>query len=169
MKEGSNIILRKAEVRDVERILSWENDTQNWLVSNTVTPFTSEQIQDFIENGMDIYESGQLRFVIEIQNEEIVGCVDLFDFDPKNGRVGIGVLVDEKHRGKGIAKEALRTTIEYCFDTLEVRCIHAEVLENNLASRSVFETCGFTVSGVKKEWLWDGQSYLNQVFYQRFK
>ena len=33
-----------------------------------------------------------------------LGCIDLFDFDPVNMRVGVGVLIDPQFRGKRLRK-----------------------------------------------------------------
>ena len=42
----------------------------------------------------DIYEVKQLRLVICVsENDKAIGFIDLFDFDPKNQRVGIGIVI----------------------------------------------------------------------------
>jgi diamine N-acetyltransferase len=166
MLKGEKIALRAAEPSDVDVIYSWENDPENWLVSNTVAPYSKHQILQFIEDANDIFASNQLRLIISNHQQEAVGCMDLFDFDHKNKRVGLGVLVDENHRGKGYAQEALLLTINYCFNLLEVHSLYAEVLSSNKSSQRLFESAGFIQTGIKKEWLWAGQDYVDQIFYQ---
>lgn len=165
---GEHILLDFPQHTDVDTLTIWENDPRNWLVSDTVAPFSRKQIEAFIEENNDIYESGQLRFMIRFKNSnESVGCVDLYNFDPKNKRVGVGVLIDEKHRGKGMAKEALKLLVSFCFEELEAHCIYAEVLSTNISSRNLFESLNFSCNGTRKEWLWDGSGYQDQLFYQK--
>lgn len=166
MLKGEVVELRAAEPADVDQIFKWENDPDNWLVSNTIAPYSKHQILQFIESANDIFASNQLRLMIALHSGEIVGCVDLFDFDPKNKRAGLGVLIDPIYRGKGYAREALQLTINYGFNLLELHGFYAEVLSTNEASQRLFEHVGFVQTGVKKQWLWAGKNYVDQLFYQ---
>lgn len=154
------------EPRDLEIIYRWENDPENWLVSNTIAPFSKQQIQDFILAGNDLYAQRQMRLMIETLEGETAGCMDLFDFDPKNHRCGIGVLMDGAFRGRGFAKEALKITVRYCFDVLELHSLFANIPEDNEGSIRLFAGAGFVLQGTKKSWLWDGSGYKNEYFYQ---
>jgi diamine N-acetyltransferase len=166
MLKGERVKLRAAEPADVDKIFEWENDPENWLVSNTIAPYSKHQILQFIESANDIFASNQLRLMITLHTGETVGCVDLFDFDPKNKRAGLGVLIDPVFRSKGLAREALRLTISYGFDLLELHGFYAEVLSSNESSQRLFESTGFTKTGMKKEWLWTGDNFVDQIFYQ---
>src|SRR5690606_751840 len=108
------VYLRATEPTDVDILYKWENDPVNWLVSNTIVPFSKKQISDFIESGNNLYQQNQLRLMISGNDGATVGCVDLFEYDPKNRRAGIGILIDAPYRGKGYAREALNLTVEYC-------------------------------------------------------
>lgn len=44
MLVGKKIFLRTVLPIDVEKLLEWENDTDNWEVSSTETMFTREEI-----------------------------------------------------------------------------------------------------------------------------
>ena len=48
-----------------------------------------------------------------------------------------------------------------------MRQLYAEVLESNRASQVIFESMGFTESGKKKQWMLDGETFVDQIFYQR--
>lgn len=167
--KGEKVYLRATEPSDAEAIYNWENDPTHWLVSNTIAPYSQHQIQNFIENGNDIFASHQMRLMIMNQSDNLVGCIDLYDFDPKNHRVGVGLLIDGEHRGLGYGTEALALAVNYCFEMLDVHSVHADILSSNEASRRLFEANGFSSSGMRKEWLWDGKEHVDQCFYQRFK
>lgn len=167
--DGIKVNLRQASLLDATDIFHWENDTEHWLVSDTSVPYSLEQIENFIRFDNDIYTSNQTRFMVITKSNENAGCVDLYDFDPKNRRVGIGILMDKRFRGQGLGLEAIKLLSTYCFDALEVHCIFAEILETNTASTNIFEANGFVKTGIKKDWLSDGDKFVNQVFYQKFQ
>lgn len=166
--EGIDTVLSLPEETDVDTITAWENDPEHWLVSDTIAPYSREQILDFVQHNLDIYQSGQLRLMIRSKDEQAqVGCIDLFAFDPKNRRVGVGILVDAAYRGRGLAREALSLLLTYCKNDLEVYSVYAEVLSNNPSSQHLFESLAFERTGVRKSWLWDGTGFIDQYFYQR--
>lgn len=164
--QGTKVNLRRPQMVDLDLIFKWENDPLNWLVSNTVAPYSKEEIEKFIEQEHDLYSDQQMRWMIEDKDNAVIGCVDLYDFDPKNQRVGLGILIDDPYRGKGLGQDALKVVVQFCFDKAEVRTIHAEILENNPSSHRLFEAIGFERNGTKKDWIWDGTRFLDQFFYQ---
>ncbi len=168
--KGERIYLRALEPEDLELIYAIENDESVWEVSQTQTPYSRFLIKQYLENcHKDIYEVKQLRLVIVTNDDEAVGFVDLFDFDPKNDKVGLGVLVLNEARGKKYGREALELLINYVFTNLYVHQIYANVLEDNLVSIKLFESLGFLKSGVKKDWVLEGKHYKNEYLFQLIK
>jgi diamine N-acetyltransferase len=142
--KGDRINLRALEPEDLDLIYAIENDESVWEVSQTQTPYSRFLIKQYLENcHKDIYEVKQLRLVIVAKNGTAVGFVDLFDFDPKNDKVGLGVLLLEHARGKKYGREALELLINYVFKNLYVHQIYANVLEDNHVSIKLFESLGF--------------------------
>ena len=88
------IKLRPLEPADIDLLYQWENDLSIWEISNTKTPFSKHVLAQYIvEAAKDIYETKQLRLIIQNENLEAVGAIDLFDFDPYHLRAGVGVLI----------------------------------------------------------------------------
>ena len=145
MLKGEHIFLRKLQITDVDFIYNWENNPANWPVSNTKQPFTKEEIIEFVKSEQNIFLNNQIRFVICLnQNEHLVGCIDLFEFNAKSKTVGIGILIAEKkYRNKGYATEALRLLIDYCRNELKIVYAFCNIFKENTTSISLFEKCGF--------------------------
>lgn len=173
MIKGVNIVLRAPEPEDLETLYRWENNTDIWQVSNTVAPFSKHVLQEYLSSAAhhDIYTTKQLRLmidrIIEIEGRESVGCIDLFDFDPNNMRVGVGVLIaDAENRNKGLASEALKLLIGYCFEKLNVHQLYCNITTNNEASLKLFKNHGFLVSGLKKDWIRIGDKFVDEYTLQ---
>jgi len=161
------ISLRIAEPNDAELIYRWENDMRVWRDSETRVPFSMRQIEQFLLNNNDLMSEKQLRLMIEdTKNGAQVGCIDIYDYDEFNLRAGFGVLIDEKYRGKGYAKNAIGLLSEYCFNTLLLNQIYALVLATNVESMFLFESLGFERCGVKKQWYRSSEGFIDQVEYQ---
>ena len=93
------IKLRKIEPNDLPFLYQWENDAASWADGANHNPLSQQDLRDYIASTTgDIYRDGQLRLIIEqITNYQspitnaTLGCLDLFDFDPRNRRAAIGM------------------------------------------------------------------------------
>lgn len=163
------ITLRALEPEDIDLLYEWENNEEIWTISNTLAPFSKHTLALYIRNSdKDIYESRQLRMMIEIPDGKTVGAIDLFDFDPFHLRVGIGILVHRpEDRSKGVATAALNLMIRYCFEKLGLHQIYANILTDNEVSMKLFLKAGFVVTGTKKEWVRDGEMWKDEFLLQK--
>jgi len=155
---GKKVQLRAVEPNDIDIIYKWENNTSVWQLSNTLAPFSRHIIKQFIDNShLDIFQSRQLRLMIDkIENDsaETIGTIDIFDFEPLHKRAGIGILIaDEQNRKNGFASEALDILIHYCFNTLQMHQLYCNITSDNTESLNLFQKKGFTLIGIKKDWL----------------
>lgn len=167
--KGDTILLRALEPSDLDFLYQLENRESLWEVSSTITPYSRYILQEYINNSYrDIFDVKQLRLVIcTVESTRPIGLIDLFDFDPKNRRVGVGIVVFvEKEKRKGAAFEALQLICEYAFRHLNVHQVFAGVGDNNTASIRLFEKAGFIKTGTKEDWnFWDGK-FRDEFFYQ---
>ena len=167
--KGDKIYLRALEPKDLEFLYQLENNMEVWEISGTVTPYSKNVLQFYLENAhRDIYDVKQLRLVICSQDKEPLGLIDLFDFDPKNKRAGLGiVIVDEKNRNKGIGAESIGLLCNYAFEVLDLKQLYANILEENRGSIHLFEKMGFKSVGVKKDWIFSNGQYKNEILFQK--
>ncbi|MDC9723969.1 MAG: GNAT family N-acetyltransferase [Urechidicola sp.] len=165
--KGSHINIRAIEPTDLAYLYQIENDELFWEVSNTQKPFSKYLLQQYLENAQqDIYEAKQLRLVIEDKNENPVGLIDLFDFDPRHKRAGIGIVISQQFQNKGYANEAVSLLANYSFTHLGIHQLFANITEDNKKSISLFEKLGFKKAGIKKDWISTNGKFKNEFFYQ---
>ena len=167
--KGEHIFLRALELSDLDFLYTLENDESLWEVSNTTTPYSKYILLQYLENShRDIYDVQQLRLAIcKKEDEALGGFIDLYDFDPKHSRVGVGIVIfSEEDKRKGYASEALGLTCNYAFKHLNVHQIFAGISEQNQGSIKLFEKAGFERGGLKKEWIFSDGNYKSEYFYQ---
>jgi diamine N-acetyltransferase len=166
--KGEHVFLRALEPEDLEFIHDIENDESIWEISNTQTPYSKFLIKQYLENAhKDIYEAKQLRLVISNFNNKTLGLIDIFDFDFKNKRAGIGILINEaNNRNKGYGHEALKLLIDYSFSHLNLHQLYCNISEDNIVSLKLFKAEGFNTIGLKKDWSFVEGTYKNEYTLQ---
>lgn len=167
--QGDLVYLRALEPEDLDLVFKIENDEDLWELTTTLTPFSKFLLKQYLRNShKDIYEAKQLRLVIcRKDTDEALGLIDLFDFEPKHRRAGLGILIfSEVERGRGYGAEALRLMINYSFKRLDLHQLYANILEENTPSIRLFEKQGFEPVGLKKDWLKLEGSFKNEYLYQ---
>ncbi len=145
--------LRKIEPSDLPFLYQWENDAASWADGANHNPLSRQDLRDYIASTTgDIYRDGQLRLIIESLNPATLGCVDLFDFDPRNRRAAIGMYIAPEYRGKGVGHEALKQLEDYAFGFLHLRCLYAVIATNNAPCSTLYSHAGYTPSSVLSAW-----------------
>jgi len=92
--KGRHIQLRALEPEDLEYLFALENDPDIWEISGTLTPYSRKVLRAYLETAhQDIYQAKQLRLAIAGEDESAIGLIDLYDFDPRHLRAGIGIVI----------------------------------------------------------------------------
>lgn len=166
--KGKHIYLRALELEDLDFIYAIENDETIWEISNTITPFSKYVITEYLANAhKDIFEVKQLRLVISNSKHEAIGMIDLFDFDFKNKRAGVGIIVKAaEDRKKGYGSEALTLLTKYCKTQLDLHQLYCNISEENEASLRMFQNQGFEIVGLKKDWNFIHGAFKNEYLLQ---
>jgi diamine N-acetyltransferase len=165
--KGKNIFLRALESEDINYLFSIENNEKYWSISDSQIPFSRYLLNRYLKNSnMDIYEAKQLRLVITDFQNITIGLIDLFDIDFKNNRAGVAIIINEKMRSKGFAREALELLIQYSKTHLSLHQLYCNILEDNSHSINLFKSVEFKQVGLKKDWIKFDGKYKNELLLQ---
>lgn len=160
------LFLREPEIEDAETILMWENDPENWKVSLNDSPYTLDDIINFISD-LKQTEISQKRFLLCSANNRTLGTVDLCEIDFLNGEAFVGILIALKEdRGNGFGTEALRL-LERQAEILGIHILHAWIGYENEASKKLFTKLGYTRNQSTQSNL-KSDAYLNANLYTKW-
>lgn len=159
-------VLRAPEESDLKWLMHIENDSSIWYVSATKEPYSMLNLRQYLTRHENLVAHGQLRLILDVDGDP-VGAVDLFDYDPFTKRAGVGIMIEEKHRGKGWSKLALETMEHYAYNTLHVENLYAHVPMINEPSLRLFESRGFREVGVLMHWIWWKGEYVDAKIFQK--
>lgn len=168
--QGKRVGIRPLDIADLDNLYQLENDPGNWDTTTTVNPISRFYLEQYIISAHNnIYQDKQLRLVITGENEETVGLIDLFDFDPHNRRAGTGIILLPEFRRRGYATEALDLLISFAHKTLNLKQLFCNIATDNTKSLQLFTSKGFEITGTKKAWRlkehqWKDEHFLQLVF-----
>jgi diamine N-acetyltransferase len=165
---SEHIHLRSPEPSDAHLIMLWENNPENWQVTDTEIPFSLNGILELIDNQRNFRSTGQLRLLICLNDSDTcIGTIDLYDADFKNMNVAIGILIGDKlYRGLGYAKEALNLMINYTKEVFNFDNIYCSIQATNKESIHLFEGSGFEQRGIRKNWFKTRNGKVDELMYQ---
>ena len=158
--------LRALEESDLNLLYEWENNSDNWLYTNTLMPFSKHTLLEYIRNCQtDFLSQESLKLVIELSDGTAVGTLDVFNIDHFNGRAEMGVFVDSQFRGKGYATIAYNLFKDYAFNYLGWVNLYSIVPQTNSPMHKVAFRAGFVSSGTLKKWIKVCRNYEDAEIY----
>jgi len=168
MDNINEYILRALEPDDLDILYDTENDKSLWKYSNTSSPFSKHSLKKFIENShLDIIEHKQVRLVLSDKNNLPFGFIDLFKYDMINKRAGVGVIIFEKYRSKGLGSISLDLIENYVKKYIPIHQLYANISTENIESIKLFEKHGYLKVGNKKDWIFYNNKYFDELLYQK--
>ena len=131
-----------------------------------MAPYSRQALEALCSGHQDLYTAGQLRWVIE-EEGRAVGAVDLYDFQARDQRAGIGILIEPDARGQGIAGRALDIALRHAEQALLLHSVHAEVHADHSGSLALFQRAGFQEVGRYSDWTRTTEGWKDVVLFQR--
>lgn len=163
------IRLRAPEPADLDFLYILENSDGAEGSGFTAAPISRRMLHDYIESySADINTDGQLRLIVEdIASGKPIGTADISDYDCRDRRGFVGIIIAENFRHRGFGSETLRLLCDYASSTLGMHQLAAIVELGNEASKALFTACGFRPAGRLRSWLRRGRSYSDALIFQR--
>ena len=161
--------LRAVELEDADLFYKWENDMELWGVSDTLRPFSRYALEQYVIGSQNesIYATRQMRLMIDLEDGQTVGCVDLYDFEPRNSKAAVGIMIDKAFRTKGLAVQALEQLWQYVRRIYGLNQLYAFVPCDNEPSRRLFLAAGYEHTARLRQWIMTDKQYKDVDLYQK--
>ena len=161
---GDTIYLSPRNSEDVETFTKWLNDfqvTDGLGRSGLMVTLNGEK--QYLENVHDNDNTRYYFVIVTLENDEMIGTVSLENINYINRSAKLGIFIgEEKHRGKGIGKEAIQLILDYGFHYLNLNSIQLSVFAFNERAIACYKKCGFKEVGRLRE-----AYYLNGKYYDK--
>lgn len=134
-----------------EEYVAWLNNPKVYKYLETGGDYSLEKLNKYLSEVVS--KKDMLFWGIHLKSTgKHIGNIKI---DPVNYKHGLGeygiMMGDTDEWGKGYAKEASKTIIAYCFDTLGLRKVTLGVVADNKSAVQLYETLGFEIEGVYKD------------------
>ena len=160
--------LRPLEPEDLDELYAIENDRDIWNVGATNVPYSRYALHEYIARQQaDIYADRQLRLVVENAEKQVVGLVDLVNFEPQHRRAELGIVIKQAFRGQGYGQSAIAKMLDYAKKSLHLHQVYVIIDAENHESLQLFRQVGFEEKSRLTDWLFDGENYCEAVFLQK--
>jgi diamine N-acetyltransferase len=160
--------LRAMEPEDLDMLYRIENDTQLWDVGSTNVPYSRYTLHDFIAHSSnDIYADRQVRLIVEDEQGNTVGLVDLINYDPRHNRAEVGIVIVQPARRKGYAQAAMASLHHYASGILHLHQLYVVISVTGADARHLFSNMGYRETAVMSDWLFDGHVYNDAIMMQK--
>lgn len=157
---GKNITLRAIQPEDIVIFESLDNETLRNMDSLHF-PLSKTKMEEWVEEQ----EDDAFRFIAVDRDNNIVGVIEAFDCDQKNGTFDYYLNVFEPFRGKGYAKEMILMVIRFYFFELSYQKVNATVYSFNNPSIGLHEKLGFVKEGQLRNIIFTKGAYYDGICY----
>lgn len=166
---NDRIRLRSMEAEiDTPYLHRWEGDSEAWTSSGVLNPIASSAIEaHIIRSTTALVDNGRMDLMIELITQSLpIGYVQLYDYDPINQRLGLGVYLAPEYRRQGFAREALQLVHDYAWSRMNCQMLYAEVISSNVQSQKLFERLGYEHTASLRSWYRLDGEYQDLLYYQ---
>lgn len=137
--KGENICFKPLDTNDEQEIHSYASDVNmkrfiGWPLMKSLEE-THNYIVEMLRResaGTHLYASIVLR-----STQEIIGTAMIFNFDYEAKHAEVGYVFHSKHWGKGYGTEAVDLMDDFAFNSLNLRKLHARVVDANIGSSRI--------------------------------
>ena len=144
------ISFRPHTQEDVSLRVRWLNNRKAILYAlddpNHVT--TTEEQNQWFNDYEEKLKSGKKSFFTILFDNRPVGFMGLSNIIQTTKSADVFILIGEdKYRGRGTGKEAMRYLINYAYGELGLDCLQLEVKKLNLSAINLYLSLGFEKTG----------------------
>ncbi len=138
-----------SSVKDATALLRWWNDPDLALKTSDeppqTTPLILEAVEKTIVRWSEDPQPRHLRFGLRLRDtQELIGFGAVAHVDSYNRSCWLSLVIgDIVNRGQGYGGECVEALLSFCFETLQLNRVGAEVYTNNTPSLALFEKYGF--------------------------
>jgi len=166
LKNGKNLIIRKAEETDAQEILDYLNivggESDNLLFGANEITMTVDQEKQYIKS---LHDSETSALLIGLIDHKIV-CIGSISAPTKeriahNGEIALSVL--KKFWGMGIGNYLMSEIISFARNSEKLEILHLSVKADNISAIALYKKWGFQEFGRYPNFFKINGSYYDEI------
>jgi len=163
MLAASRITIGPLAPSDFGPLFCWVNDVAAARLDFSYRPIdmmTHQQWWDSLSK-----DPTKVMFAIRKTTEPaIIGFVQIIGINAVHRSAELGIRIgEEKNRGQGYGKEALRLAVEFCWNHLNLNRVQLIVFKHNHRAIGAYKAVGFKKEGLLKKAAFIGGSWVDLI------
>lgn len=114
----------------------------------------------------DSLTSGELKLYGFSPNDDPVGCIELYNYDPINRRAAVGIVVSNEYRHRGYGQSMINALTDFCRQNTSLHQIYADIASTNLPSIRIFQRAGYQHCATLRDWVIRANQFVDTYRYQ---
>ncbi|MCD4705416.1 GNAT family N-acetyltransferase [bacterium] len=162
MIKKNSIVLRKAEISDLERLQILKNNRDvNKLLGGFSLGYSKEDIRRWIEFHDN--NNNEALYLIDYEGV-VIGHVGLYNIDHRAQNAEFAIMIgDNSYIGKGIGSKVSKLMLKIGFEELNLHRIYLSVIDSNILAIKLYNSIGFKQEGVLRDAQFKNNQYLNLI------
>ncbi|CAM3985899.1 MULTISPECIES: GNAT family N-acetyltransferase [Flavobacterium] len=169
--ETDRIKLRPIDSKDNEQIFNYRSDSETNKYQGFV-PKELNEVDEFIAKNPTEFNQPESWFqlvIIEKKSNEVIGDLGIHFIGDDGFQCELGCTLSKKYQGKGFATDAMRSTIDYLFNSLNKHRVTGSIDPRNIASIQLLERLNFRKEAHFKESLFIDGEWVDDIVYGLLK
>ena len=163
--EGDRIYFRPIELEDEAMLRQWINDPRVWCTLSHRHPLNAVREREWIEN-LGKSTTDYVFGIVVRDGDRLIGTTGLHGIRPAARCASFGIMIgDVEAQNQGYGTEAVRLTVRYGFEELNLNRIALSVFDMNDRARRVYEKAGFVLEGRFRQDFYRQGQYLDVLRY----
>ncbi|REI08431.1 GNAT family N-acetyltransferase [Staphylococcus felis] len=130
-----------------------------------------EDEQKFLKTILSLQAEGKAKLYFIYKANELIGTVDLHQFNEEGRFAEIGYWLVEKYTGQGIMTKVVKAICKIAFQDLALNKVTLRAEADNHASQQVAMKCGFRYVGTMEQHIYrkSKEAYVDLKYYELLK
>lgn len=155
--------IRLLAKNDLPERVEWMNNPSVYRTMHFTPPISLEKTLEWHQKN--VHNNSRCDVTFEDDNGELVAMGGLTSIDYSVRKAEFYIFVNPKFQRKGIGTEATYLLCKYGFEVLQLHKIYLYTNANNAGARRTYEKVGFTLEGIHRGEMIEGEEYLDRLYY----
>jgi ribosomal-protein-alanine N-acetyltransferase len=143
--ESERLVFRRLKDSDAPEVFKLRSNPENMkFIPRPLLKDEDEAVAMIQMMNAKIDENTDINWGVCIKNTDtIIGFMGFYRTQPENYRTEIGYMILPEYEGKGYVTEAVKTMLNYAFNTIGFHSVDAVIDPDNVGSEKVLLKNGF--------------------------
>lgn len=162
--QGENIQLRAIKPSDIALFQAFDDEISR-NVDAIYWPQSEQRQLNWIEEEQKPRNDDSFRWIVENLEGEVVGSIDTFACNRRNGTFKYGLALLPNYRSRGYAHEMVTMVLRFYFHELNYQKVTPHVFSFNMASIKLHEKLGFKLEGQLRSMIFTNGEYYDELYF----